>query len=64
MLQQKLYKGLSVLLSVLLCAVCLLPALQTGVDAATYTQGFENNFNNCGAGFSVYTGSEGGQIYT
>ena len=59
MLQQKLYKGLSVLLSVLLCAVCLLPALQTGVDAATYTQGFENNFNNCGAGFSVYTGSEG-----
>lgn len=59
MLQQKLYKGLSVLLSVLLCAVCLLPALQTGVDATTYTQGFENNFNNCGAGFSVYTGSEG-----
>lgn len=47
------------MLSVLLCAVCLLPALQTGVDAATYTQGFENNFNNCGAGFSVYTGSEG-----
>lgn len=45
MLQQKLYKGLSVLLSVLLCAVCLLPALQTEVDAATYTQGFENNFN-------------------
>ena len=59
MLQQKLYKGLSVLLCVLLCAVCLLPALQTGVDAATYTQGFENDFNNCGDGFSVYTGSEG-----
>ena len=56
---KKLYKTLSVALCFVLCAVCLLPALQTGVSAAACTQGFENSFDNCGAGFSVYEGSEG-----
>ena len=52
-------KALAVLLSVVLSAVVLMPAFQTGISAATYTQGFENNFNNCGAGFSIYNGAEG-----
>ena len=52
-------KALAVLLSVVLSAVVLMPAFQTGISAASYTQGFENNFNNCGAGFSIYNGAEG-----
>ena len=59
---KKLYKTLSVALCFVLCAVCLLPALQTGVSAAACTQGFENSFDNCGAGFSVYEGSEGDSL--